>query len=123
MRKTLLIISLFASASMLLSSCYYDVEEELYGTQPCDTSNVTFAASVQPIINASCLGCHGDVNPSAGISLSNHAQVSAVAASGALSGVIEHQSGFSPMPKNANQLSFCDRRKIQIWIANGMPNN
>jgi hypothetical protein len=123
MRKLLTILGFLLTGSLVLNSCYYDVEEELYGTLPCDTSNVTFANSVLPIINANCVACHSDVNPSGGISLASHAQISTAATNGSLIGVIEHQVGFSPMPKNANQLNLCDRRKIQIWIDGGMPNN
>jgi hypothetical protein len=48
---------IIAGAVLLLASvtgCYYDNKQELYGS--CDSSNVTFATTIEPIINANCVG-------------------------------------------------------------------
>ncbi|MBU3928662.1 MAG: hypothetical protein KKB74_12720 [Bacteroidetes bacterium] len=42
---------------------------------------------------------------------------------GSLMGAIRHESGWSPMPKNTNQLDDCTIRKLEIWVANDTPNN
>jgi hypothetical protein len=55
--------------------------------------------------------------------LETHRQVKALADNGTLAGVITHSSGFSPMPKNAPQLSQCNIDAILQWIEPGAPNN
>ena len=44
-RKILMCIAGF----VFLTGCYYDVEEELYGT--CHTGNVTYSTTITGIIN------------------------------------------------------------------------
>ena len=114
---------------IMLSSCKYDNEEDLY-PQPitCDTTNVTFAGTVKPIIDQYCLSCHNGTSPSAGIILETYSEIAASAAIpvgtfGSLMGVIKHSEGNSPMPQNGDKLSDCKIRQIQKWINDGTPNN
>jgi len=89
----------------------------------CDSSQVTFAAIVYPIIQAKCKGCHQGSNPGGGITFLNHADVAAQALNGALMGAITHAQGYSAMPKLAGKLPDCDINKIGIWVNDGAPNN
>lgn len=93
------------------------------GLGPCDTLNVTYSGSIAPILQSKCNGCHSGGNPSGGINLTTWANVSAQANSGKLTGSINHLSGFSPMPKGSPQLPNCEIRKIELWVAQGSPNN
>jgi cytochrome c553 len=108
-----------------LSGCYYDKKEKLYapqaGTSSCDTTTVTFSGEIQPILTASCVGCHSVNNPSGGYALDSHSGV--VAAQGRLLGSIKHSSGFSAMPQNAPKLGDCQITQIEKWITAGTPNN
>lgn len=109
---------------MVLSGCYYDVEEELYpNAAACDTSGVTYSGTVSVILQQNCLGCHSAASAQGNVVLAAYNDVKNYAQSGALAGVINHSSGFSPMPKGGNKLKSCDIRKIELWIANGTPNN
>jgi uncharacterized membrane protein len=106
------------------SGCYYDKEEELYpGSQTCDTSAVTFGSSVQPIIQNRCVSCHSGTFPSAGIDLSTYQNINIYAQNGSLVGVIDHQSGFSPMPQGTPKMLQCEIDKIKTWVNSGSPNN
>lgn len=89
----------------------------------CDTINVTFSATIQPIIQNSCLGCHSGAAPSGGVRLENHSDVLAVANNGKLLGSIRHEQGYSAMPKNGAKLDECYITQIEKWIENGAPNN
>lgn len=120
--KTTLLFSVLAIA-IFSKSCYYDKAELLVLDSACDTSSVTFNATILPIIQANCQGCHSGGAPSAGISLTNYAEVKASAESGSLMGTINHASGYSAMPKGGNKLSDCDIAKLNIWINNGMTQN
>ena len=89
----------------------------------CDTTNVTFAKSISPIITNYCQGCHNNSNLSGGINLQGYTNIITHVNSGRLIGTIEQKSGFSPMPKGGTKLSDCNIKKIQIWVAAGAPNN
>jgi len=89
----------------------------------CDTTNVTFSGSVQPIIQTYCTVCHSGNPPQGDVDLSTYAGVKARIAGNTLVGVIEHQSGFSPMPKGGNKLSDCNIAKIKKWVALGAKND
>jgi len=106
------------------TSCYYDNEEELY-PQPieCDTSNVTYSSSIAPIMSNSCNDCHGGVAPAAGIETDTYEGLKIIADDGRLRGVVNHESGYSPMPKDRPKLNDCDLTKIGIWLDNGALND
>ena len=110
----------------LLSGCFYDKEELLYPTPPCNATGSTYSASVSPIISAHCVTCHGAsvaATNAAGIVLDNYNSLKPYATNGKLVGAINHASGYSPMPKNAAKLSSCDIAKITDWVNNGALNN
>lgn len=89
----------------------------------CDSNNFAFAAGIQPLLNQYCTGCHSGAAPSGGVTLNNYSGVSTVANNGKLLGVIRHQPGFPPMPQGGNQLSACQIRQVEKWVAAGAPNN
>jgi mono/diheme cytochrome c family protein len=91
--------------------------------EDCDTTDVSFSNHIWPLVENNCLGCHSGGTPGGGIYLNNYAGIVAVAESGQLWGAINHQQGFSPMPKNANKLSDCKIKQVQIWIEDGTPDN
>jgi hypothetical protein len=110
---------------LVLSSCYYDKEKELYGTSaPCSTATVTYSGNITNLLTANgCIGCHSGSSPSGNINLQGYANIKASAASGKLFGAVNHSPGFSPMPKGGNQLSNCSIQQLKAWIDAGMPNN
>ena len=91
--------------------------------EDCDTTNVTFSSSVWPILETNCVGCHSGVTPAGDIPITNYNEVVTIANNGKLLGVIGHETGFSPMPKNGAKLADCKIKEIEIWIADGTPNN
>jgi uncharacterized membrane protein len=112
----------------MIAGCYYDSEEKLYPqlSTTCDLSNVTFSATVSPILQASCFTCHSNANAvssGGGIKLQNYADVSVIAKNGKLLGTITHASGFQAMPQGGGKLTDCEINKIQTWITNGTLNN
>ncbi|MBN2350131.1 MAG: hypothetical protein JXJ22_14930 [Bacteroidales bacterium] len=124
MAKVWFIIIIILSAS----GCYYDSEEYLFPQldSQCDTTSVTYAVTVQPIMQQYCYRCHNNTNaPSSGanIRLEDYSDVATRAGNGSLYGSIAHQSGFSPMPKGGGQLDNCSLNQIKSWIDSGYPNN
>lgn len=86
----------------------------------CDTTNVTYTATIAPLLTTWCVGCHGATNPSAGIDLTNRAVVEAQARSGALVGTITHTAGFAKMPPSGPKMDDCSILKVKTWVAGGL---
>jgi len=121
-RKLALFAALLGLA--MLSGCYYDNEEDLYPqNSTCDTTNVTYSTTVFPLISSRCTGCHTGIGAGGNVPLDGYDNIVAAAKNGSLMGSIRHESGWSPMPKNTGQLDDCSIRKLEIWIADGTPNN
>ena len=89
----------------------------------CDTTVFTYSGAVKPIMDNKCAGCHNPSNLGGNIDVSTFAAVRVVALNGKLYGSIAHQTGYSPMPKNAAKLSDCEIRQVQKWITAGSQNN
>lgn len=106
-----------------LSSCYYDVGEELYPPSSCDTSAMSFKVDIAPIFKANCVECHNKTLMHGNVSLDNYGGVLEVVQNGKLIGVINHNPGFPPMPRNQAKLPQCTINKIEAWINQGALNN
>ena len=118
MKKTLLLLGI---VTFIVTSCYYHKEDLLYGST-CDTTNVTYANTITPLLNNyGCLGCHVGVNPSGGINLETYNVIKIMVDNGRLYGAINHSPGYKPMPDGAPKMSTCDINKVKAWIAAGTP--
>lgn len=113
--------------SFLTAACYRDNAEELYpqvpGSGNCDLSNVTYQATIAPIMASSCNSCHTGATASGGVITNTYEGLKSVALNGKLYGAVSHTSGFSPMPQNGNKLSACNIDKIKTWIDAGAQQN
>ena len=120
------LIGILAIATCLLSSCYYDTEEELYpvnGGVNCDSVKGAFSAEVLPLINAKCRSCHNASFSQGGINLEGFNNIKNVTVNGKLLEAIKHQSGVSPMPQSSPKLNDCDIKAVEDWKNAGAPNN
>jgi cytochrome c5 len=123
MKKLVLPIVFF-----ILSGCYYDSEEALYGTPNtvCNTAVTRFSSEIKPILQSSCLSCHSNsaaTGSGGGIKLQDYADVKASVLNGKLVGSIEHRSGYSAMPKGGGKLTDCNIAIINAWISKGTLND
>jgi len=118
--KILLLVAI--AFTLVLGGCYYDNEDDLYlGMSVCDSTNVTYSASVAPVFSEFCNTCHSGGTPSGSISTDSYASVKANIAR--IQGAINHQTGYSQMPQGGSKLSGCDLGKIRNWVSQGMVNN
>lgn len=120
-------IRLLAFALMFIpflnSGCYNDNEEDLYPEKPvCDTANITYTASIAPIMQTNCNSCHNTTVASGGVITDNAEGLRVVALNGLLWSSVNWTSAYK-MPKDRGKLSDCDLSKINIWIKDGAPNN
>ncbi len=111
---------------IILSSCYNDSEEELYpgtGGGICDTSNITFSGTIQPILASNCNHCHNSSITSGGVVTDSYQALLPHVQSGIFRKAVNHEPGATPMPQNAQKLPACELTKINAWINAGAPNN
>ncbi|MBC8066039.1 MAG: c-type cytochrome [Chlorobia bacterium] len=83
-------------------------------------------ADVQAVFTKSCVGCHGDTNPKAGISLTNHealmkgtAVTAGDPANSLLIQALRGADGKKQMPMNAPPLTEDEIKKVEDWIKAG----
>jgi cytochrome c5 len=89
-------------------------------TAGCDTTNVTYATHIQPIMQRACTGCHSGSNPSASINLTDRTVVASMATSGRLYGSMAHLAGFAAMPPSGGKVDDCTLATIQAWKQQGL---
>jgi hypothetical protein len=89
----------------------------------CDTTDYTYNGSVKPLMANWCVGCHNSNSAGGGYDLSTYSGVVSPITDGRLIGALNHENGFSAMPKNSNKLNGCNIRIIEKWINAGYPNN
>jgi hypothetical protein len=87
----------------------------------CDTTNITFDATVWPIMQTYCMGCHTSGNPAGGIIIEDFDDLITLVQDGSLLGTIGHAPGYSAMPPN-QPLDNCKIVQIRKWIEEGHPN-
>lgn len=117
---------LFAILAIVAVACYYDSEEVLYPQigDSCDTTSVTFSGTISVMLANNCYTCHSTAAAPSfgnGIALQDYADV--VSHSAAVLGSIKHESAYSPMPKGGGTLNDCLIRQMEIWVADGTPDN
>lgn len=125
-RSSLIVLGSFIILTLIISSCYYDIEEQIYPANGnCDTTaTVNYTSTVRSILsNNNCMGCHSGAGASGGINLDNHTGVRAVAQNGKLYGSVARLPGYSAMPQSGNKMSNCDILKLKKWIDAGALNN
>jgi uncharacterized membrane protein len=124
--STLTICGVFILLSV--TSCYYDVEQELYPQNTCDTSNVLFNDQVSLVLTNRCLNCHNSANATflgGGIILEGYDNFKVYVDNGKFLSSITHDGNASFMPQSANntKLPDCDIAQITAWINAGAKNN
>lgn len=105
----LLILSL---SLLVLSSCYNDNEEDLYGLE-CVTENLTYSNDLEKVINESCAtsGCHA-----AGTNYTDYTNYNNILAD---TGIIFERSIVQKNMPPSSPLTECNYKLLQNWIAQG----
>jgi hypothetical protein len=106
------------------------VEAELYpntGISTCDSTTAKFGAFVSPLIVSKCAtsGCHNSSTASASVNLDGYTNIKnyILKNKSVFFGSINHNPGFSSMPKGGIKLSSCEITKLQVWVNAGLMNN
>ncbi len=88
----------------------------------CDTTDVTYTATIAPVFENFCLGCHDQATANGGVVLETYDQRAVLANSGALEGVLTGTNGYPQMPPD-NPIPECEKTQIMKWIDEGAPQN
>jgi hypothetical protein len=82
----------------------------------CDTSNVTYSATIAPLVQSRCIGCHSGGTPQGGLNFTSWQVLNTVAMDGRLAGAVQHQSPFASMPPTGPMLPQCQIDQFLIWM-------
>lgn len=107
----------------LLASCDYDVAEELYPIDLCDTTNISYSLDIVPIIDANCYRCHDAQTNQGNVAIDDYENFRAYSVNGIMLNVLNHEDNWPPMPEDAPKLDQCSIDKVERWILNGAKNN
>ncbi|MDG2369911.1 MAG: hypothetical protein P8M12_04665 [Flavobacteriales bacterium] len=113
-------LTLIVILALLFISCSKDkaAAEIIPISNVCDSINpVSFMNDVEPILLASCYGCHSATVPV----FSDYSSVFAVKDD--ILKAIQHDPSFSAMPQNGSKLADSLINEVQCWIESGAPNN
>ena len=86
----------------------------------CDTTTVTFAGQIWPMMESYCTGCHSASAPGGGIIIADITDMVSLAENGSLMGSVRWETEYAKMPTN-QQLPECSINQLQKWIDDGFP--
>ncbi|NBB89181.1 MAG: hypothetical protein GVX96_05295 [Bacteroidetes bacterium] len=89
----------------------------------CETDNIRFSVEIQMVLESGCISCHNVSSASGGVRLDTYDEVVKVAESGRLLGAIRWEPAYINMPFGGAKLNDCAIEQMELWIADGMPNN
>lgn len=103
----------------IFNSCYYDKFDEIHPLDgyrdPCDsTADTTYTQSIRYIMAYNCTSCHSSYNAQGNVQLDTYDGVVTEAKNGKLWGVVNHSSGYKPMPPGI-QIPDCQLQRIYAW--------
>lgn len=88
----------------------------------CDTTNVSYARQVLPILQQNCLSCHSNAARQAGVTLEGYTNVRFYANNTLLVGSTSREATFISMPPSG-PIPACDMKLIRAWVNQGAQNN
>ncbi len=109
--------------TIILLSCLIACTSDMEEPMTCETTGLTYTNEIAAIFNSSCANtaaCH-NASATSTFSLANYDDVLIEIPRNRISGSINHESGFSPMPRGASKLNDCTISKIDQWLADGAP--
>jgi len=117
------LLGLICAVILTLNSCYYDNEEYLYPGSFCDTTNVNYSGEIAAIMQTKCAipGCHVSGGDGTG-DLTVFSVLQEKALNGSVVRSIKRGADGIPMPPDS-PLRDCEIRQIELWVADGAPNN
>jgi cytochrome c5 len=123
MKKAIIIATISCIVAATATRCTYNNGEDLYPNVNCDTTNISFATQVYPIIKTQCNNCHAQSIQQGGVSLEDYASIQEYADNGTLSSTINANTGASNAMPPAGKMPNCSVDKISAWVKQGAKDN
>ncbi len=112
---------ILCASVLVIFSC---TKEEDPPETTCETEGLTYTNYAKDIIDQTCAtaSCHnGDVATNGTFGMADYTSTKAAADNGRIIGTINHEDGFSNMPKGGDKLDDCTIDKLTAWINDGAP--
>ena len=105
--------------AILMISCSKDEPD----TIDCNGITPTYTSNIKAILDTNCAksGCHDAITVQSGVNLSTYATASAISMEDRFLGVIQHKSGYPPMPNDGPKLPDATVEQLTCWVQNGSP--
>lgn len=112
---------LLGSTALFIMSCGKD-EDPMEPGDTCESADLTYTNFAGAFLNSNCAtsGCHGEGTVTT-FEMHNYATAFSAVGFNRIIGAINHDTGFSPMPKGGTKLSDCNIEKMTTWIQDGAP--
>jgi hypothetical protein len=119
----LVLFSVLTAFSIFIISCEKDeIVKVPIPTGNCDTTIITFATNIEPVIKERCEGCHSNSTQLAGVNLEGYENIKSHALDGSLVSSIEGtMSGY--FYKAGDTTASCKFLQLKAWINKGAPND
>ena len=106
------------TATLSQSACYYDNEVDQYGVTECDTTAVSYAIDIAPIIQQNCVACHqpGGSQETSAMDTYDNLVNFAVSA-------VDRVNGRGNLMPPSGKMTSCNIALLEAWVNAGMPNN
>jgi len=123
LRKYGFLLVILLSVGVFITSCGDDDDEG-----ECNTTDLTYDNFAEDFLVTNCAtagGCHVQANagvPTVG-SFETYTDAKVIVDSMKIIGAINHQDGFSNMPKGELKLDDCSISKLTAWVNAGAPEN
>ncbi len=115
--KLLLIFSSCIAAVAIISSCAKDEGKiPVVTVSACDT--ITYTKHIKPIIDSSCISCHGTTPLPGAPPMTNYAEVKAVGDNGKFKATV-FDAKPELMPQGGDPLPQAKKDLITCWLNNG----
>lgn len=125
-RQIMLVSAVLAGSMAMVAGCQNfsgpAKGEKRVSVDPCDTVNVSYAQTIQPLLKANCYSCHSNALQTVGVNMEGYANVKQYAAATLLVGVTSQLPGYAQMPQGG-VLSDCNKSLIRAWVNQGAKNN
>jgi len=122
LRKYGFLVVLLLSSSLIMFSCGDDDDDDEPGT--CTTEGLTYGNYAEDFLINNCStlgGCHVEANKDGIGSFETYEDAKELVDRGRIIGAINHQDGFSNMPKGEEKLDDCSIDKLTAWVNDGAP--
>jgi hypothetical protein len=88
---------------------------------PCDTVNVSYTKTIQPLLKENCYSFHSNALQTVGVNMEGYNNVKHYADATLLVGVTSRLPGYAQIPPEP--LSDYNKSLIRVWVNQGAKNN